>query len=258
MIQIPLLPILAYILVFMRVLFFVAFLPVFGELFVPVRVRVLLAAAIALVFAPVAAVDVRVFPESLAGMMALMLPEVALGMAFGLIGRLAFAAVQFGGQVIGEQIGFGMANLVDPSQMREVPIVAEMLYVVSLLVFFSSNAHHAFFAALARSFELAPPGFVRWSSDLTLFLSVKTGQMFVIGVQMSLPIVAAIFASNVAMGMVAKGVPQLNVFIESFPVRIILGLILLTLAAGFLVRIMTQGFDTLSRDLGEILRMMGV
>jgi flagellar biosynthesis protein FliR len=256
MFQIPIQPILVYLLILIRVTLFMAFLPVFSDLLAPTRVRMLLAMGIAMVFAPVANVNLHAFPQTLPAMLMLMAPEAALGMAFGLVGRLGFAAVQFGGEIMGEQIGFGMANLMDPSQNREVPVVAEFFYIVSLLLFFVTNAYQAFFAALGRSFELVPPGAIHLSRDLTMLLCSKVSEMFLIGVQMSLPIVAAIFTTNVAMGMVSKGVPQLNVFVESFSVRIILGLALLSIIAGFLVRIMNGMFDDLTRSLGAVLGTM--
>ena len=233
-------------------------MPVFGDVFTPLRVRILFAITLSFIFVPLLSpkIAIEVFPRTLAQLIALAFPEAMIGMAFGLIGRLLFAAVQFAGNVIGEEIGFGMASIMDPSNTTQIPIVAELLYVCSLMVFFCVNGHHIFFTAFALSFTEAPPGMIGYSSSLASFFITRTSEMFFLGVQMSLPIVAAIFATNVALGMVAKAIPQVNVFLEGFPVRICVGLFLTSAIIGFIVKMMIQNFSGLETNLNEIFRLM--
>ena len=255
-IEIPLSPVLMFLLAFLRVLFFLSFLPIFGDLFTPLRVRILLAATAAFVFAPLLAPGVAVLPSTFGEFFALMASEALLGMALGFVGRVLFGAVQFAGGIMGEQIGFNMAGVMDPSQGTQVPIMAEILYIFALLLFFTSNSHHLFFGALARSFDQAPPGFLALTTDLAAFFSQKVSTMIWIAVQMSLPIIALIFAANVAMGMVAKAVPQLNVFLESFPIRIMAGLFLLAGTTGLLARHIAGMFSNSKADLLQVLSIL--
>lgn len=258
MFQIPIQPVLLFLLVLIRVLFFFAFMPVFGEVFTPVRVRMLVGVTVAFVFTPLLAPSAATaFPQSVGQFLYVLAPEALLGMACGLVGRILFAAFQFAGQIMGEEIGFGMAAAVDPAQAAgQIPIVAETMYIVSLMIFFAVDAHHFFFAALARSFEQAPPGALGFSTGLAQFFTEKASRMFFIAVQMSLPVLVVSFVTNIAMGMVAKAVPQLNVFMESFPIRIIVGLVVLGSIMVFVVKMMTGLFAGLPADLSRILGLM--
>jgi len=156
MISIPLAPFLIWIMVFMRVIAVITFFPLFGENFIPLRVRVLMAAVIAIALCPVAPVSAAMFPASIPGFIRLVLTETLLGFGLGLIGKILFAIVQFSGQLAGEQMGFGIVNAIDPTGSHQVSVVAEMLYVMSILIFLTSGIHRAFISVLAQSFSTLP------------------------------------------------------------------------------------------------------
>ncbi|MFP4381248.1 MAG: flagellar biosynthetic protein FliR [Candidatus Sumerlaeia bacterium] len=256
MFSIPIEPLLVGILVMIRVAMFFAFMPVFGDIFVPIRVRMLLALAVTIIIAPLLFDVSLMFPTTVAGFVTMMLPEALLGMAFGLVGRIAFGIVQFGGNVIGEQVGFHMAQTVDPSQGQQVPVMAQTFFISALLVFFSINGHHIFFRALALSFEEAPPGHLGFSFQLHDFFREQGARMFEIAVQLALPIIAVVFMINAAMGMLAKAVPQIQVFFESFILRIVLGLFVISMIFGFLVRKMLEIFSYLQPDLENLILLL--
>jgi len=177
-------------------------------------------------------------------------------MAFGLVARLVYAAFQFAGQIIGEQIGFGMAQMMDPSQTGQLPVLAQLMYLFGLLLLFTTNGHYVFFSALAHSFDQAPPGFIGYSTGLHDFFTARAANMFLYAVQLSLPIVAVVFVTNAAMAMVAKAVPQINVFMESFPIRIFTGFLLLMAILGLMARFMLWMLAGMGKDLEEVLRIM--
>lgn len=256
MFSIPIEPLFVFILVLIRVAFFFGFLPVFGDLFLPVRLRLLLAVAVAFICAPLLAQKHIPLPDTLPRLLLLAVPEAVLGFAFGLVMRLVFAAVQFSGQIIGEQIGFGMAQLVDPSQGGQLPVLSELMYLFALLLFFAVNGHHVFFSALARSFDLAPPGALFWNPDFYDFFNRQGANMFYCAVQLSLPVVAVIFVTNVALAMLAKGVPQINIFMESFPVRIFVGLLLLSATLSLQARLLERMFGGMDKNLSAMLELL--
>ena len=255
MFVLPIEPVLVFILIFVRALLLLAFLPVYGEVFTPVRARVLLAGALSVVMAPLVDLDLSLFPTSLPEFFILMLPEALLGFSLGLVGRLLFAAMQFGGTIIGKEIGFQFANMIDPSQTVQIPVVGQLMYVASLLVFLAVRGDHQFFLAFERSFQLAPPGFFDRPENLHIFFNRRATEMFVVAVQLAMPIVASIFVVNVGMGMMAKGVPQMHVFMESFPIKILLGLMLLSVVASFMIRIMVDRTMAMGADLQNLLRL---
>ena len=258
MFQIPIEPLLVFVLVLVRVSLFFAFLPVFGDLFMPVRVRVITGVAVALVFTPLLYRTPLPFPQTLPQFVAAMAPEALLGMAFGLVGRIAFGAIQYAGQIMGLEIGFDMAQQMDPTQTMQMPVVAQLLFICSLLVFFISNAHHFFFEALARSFDSVPPGSIRFSANgMAAFFTDQGARMFLIAVQLSLPIIAVIFVVNVSMGMLAKGVPQIQAFYERFSVCVIVGLFMMSVLTGLLVRGISGVLAHLEDDLRALLGILG-
>ncbi|MCH8193881.1 MAG: flagellar biosynthetic protein FliR, partial [Planctomycetes bacterium] len=144
MISIPIDPVLVWMMVFLRTSFLLAFFPLFGEGFVPLRVRILLAVAISFVLTPVVPFGAELFPTSTSGMVAMGLSEALLGVSVGLVGRALFAVVQFSGQIGGEQMGFGLINTIDPTSQSQISVVAELQYLLAILVFLTAGLHHTF------------------------------------------------------------------------------------------------------------------
>jgi flagellar biosynthesis protein FliR len=255
MFVLPIEPVLVFILIFIRALLLLSFLPVYGEVFTPIRVRVLLGVTLSMVMVSIVDLNLNLFPQSIPEFFILMLPEALLGFSIGLVGRLLFGAMQFGGTVIGKEIGFQFANMLDPSQTVQIPVVGQMMYVASLLVFLAVRGDHQFFLAFERSFRLAPPGFFNTPDNLHVFFNERATEMFIVGVQLALPVIASIFIVNMGMGMMAKGVPQMHVFMESFPIKILVGLILLSVLSSFLIQVMVDRTMAMGGDLIDLLRL---
>ncbi|MEN6625666.1 MAG: flagellar biosynthetic protein FliR [Candidatus Sumerlaeia bacterium] len=234
MIQIPLEPFYVFMLVLIRVGFIMAFFPLMGETFIPVRVRVLMAFVISLAIAPVAPVTAAQLPGSIMGFALLVLSEALFGFAIGFVGKIVFAIIQFAGQIAGEQMGFGLVNAIDPTGSHQTSVVAELQYVMAVLIFLAGNFHHGFLAAAAASFQTLPPGAAVAGNGLAALMSGLGGMMFAMAVKFAMPIIVIVFAINVGLGMIARAVPQINVFMESFPLRIMAGVSVLLISIGFM------------------------
>lgn len=256
MIQIPLQPFYVWCLVFLRTICLLSFFPLFGQDFIPVRIRIILAAVTALALAPVAPVTAAMFPGTLPGLAQLTLTEMALGFGVGLIGKILFAIVQFSGQLMGEQMGFGIINAIDPTGSRQVAVISEMLYLLSILVFMAADMHHVLLLTLARSFEILPPGGVRVTAGVASYMMGLGSAMFDLSLRFAMPVVLIVFVINVALGMIARGVPQINVFMESFPLRIIAGAGVLMLTLGFMVTLWERMFEGMDGMVGTLIRLM--
>jgi flagellar biosynthesis protein FliR len=257
MLQIPIEPVLTFILVLMRVLFLFAFMPVYGDVFTPMRARILVAVAVAFVMAPLVEPGMARVPATMLEFVGLISAEALLGIAFGLTGRITLAAIQFAGAIIGKEIGFQAANIIDPAQSAQVPVVGQLLYLASLLVFLGVGGDGFFIGALARSFELSPPGMLSFSSvGLVGFFNVQATEMYTLAVQLSLPIIAVIFVTNAGMGMLNKAVPQMHVFLESFPVKIMLGLFMLSILCDFMVNVIVERFGILKESVWHLLEII--
>ncbi|NUP88735.1 MAG: flagellar biosynthetic protein FliR [Candidatus Sumerlaeia bacterium] len=242
--------------ILIRVSLIVTFLPVLGEDFAPVRVRALLALALTACLIPVVPVHAGALPETTGELAVLMIPEFILGLLLGLTARLVFAAVQFAGQLAGEQIGFGIASIFDPVNNAQISIVAQLYYLFSILIFFAIDGHHLLLGALVQSFEIVPLFSVNLPGSLLGFFGREVAHMFTLAVIIAAPIMAAMLLSNLALGLVSKAVPQINIFIESFPIHILLGLTILGLTFGAFGALLATQFTRLDGALGQLLQLL--
>jgi len=213
--------------------------PVFGGRYLP-YLKVGITAALALVLVPVvAAPEIPAQPLAAVGMIA---GEFVLGVAIGYVCQLFFVAVQVAGQLIDWEMGFGIVNVVDPLYGTQVPLVGNFLYMLAVLTFLVLDGHHILIRALLRSYELLPPG---WScgglfeSGFADFLTRTFGYMFLTAAEISVPVLGVLFLTSVALGVVARTVPQMNVFVIGLPVKIIVGTVILVVMMpmyGYVVR----------------------
>ena len=209
--------------------------PVLRAANMPPTVRVLLvlglAAALALGLPASSAV-----PETLArdpgALFAACVAEVALGATLALGILVAFAAISFAGGLLDVQVGFGMAQVVDPVTQRQIPILTSAFNQVGVLVFFLVNGHHALLRGLAYSLERFPLGSgwsVQAASPIVL---TQVAGLFALGFALAAPVVVCMLLVDLGLGVVARNLPQMNLFVVGLPVKIIVGLAALSLWFG--------------------------
>jgi flagellar biosynthesis protein FliR len=220
--------------------------PVFGAITVPLRVRLFLALGFALTLA--AALETR--PDALApgvgALIAAAATEAVLGIALAFGMFAAFGAFLFGGRVLDIQIGFGIATLIDPATRNQSPLIGTALNLLAVAVFFAVDAHHAVVRALAWSLQHRPPG----SSIATLDVSAigaQFGVMFASGLLLVAPAVFALLLLDVALAVVARTMPQMNVFIVAMPLKIFVGLLMLALTVQHMLPAMMKVFESVPR-----------
>ncbi|AEH44070.1 flagellar biosynthetic protein FliR [Thermodesulfatator indicus DSM 15286] len=213
----------AFALILVRVGFFVAFLPVFGSRIIPLQIKVALVIALSLVFTPFWAGRV-IMPASPWEFGLLALNEAALGICLVFLVRLIFAGVQFGGQLLGFQMGFGVANVLDPATGLQAPVLSQFAYLIALLLFLVLNLHHYFLLSLGESLKLLPPATIKTPVEIFEILVLKGKEIFILGIKIMAPAMAILFLIQIAMGIVARFVPQINILIMSFPLTIAVGL----------------------------------
>jgi len=229
--------------------------PLLAHALVPPRVRVALAGVLALALAPVA--GTAVLPAvSLPGFVAAIAVETAVGAMLGFIGQLVFAGVQLGGQLAGLEMGFGMANLLDPQSSQQSTVVAEWQQLLALLVFLALDVHHVLIAALAESFRVAPVGAAVVSLPALEGLGARGAEMFAIGVRLAAPVLIVLLLVNATLGVLARTIPQLNVFVVGFPVNVGAGLLVLGASLPFAFRFLAERFVELRPLLGWLVRGM--
>jgi len=182
--------------------------------------------------------------------------EIILGVIIGFSVRLLFAAVQLAGQLVGFQMGFAIANVIDPQTGSQVSIIAQFKNVLAILIFLAINAHHWFLRALAESFKMVPLFEFQFNGLLMEQLMRLTHNMFIIAVKIGAPIIAALLLTSVSLGLLARTVPQMNVFIVGFPLKIGIGFLFLSFSLPFFISLLTRIFNNLGNDVLLLLKAM--
>jgi len=250
----PLPDLTTFLLVLARIAGLVLAAPVFGHLLVPVRVRAGLAMVLAAALAPAVAPGPAAAPATLAALAGALALESALGVLLGLVAQLVFAGVQLGGQIAGIQMGFGIVNLIDPQSNAQVTIIAEWQQLLALLVFLVLDVHHLLLRALLESFRSAPPGALAVTALGLRGAVGLAAELFTLGVRIAAPVLIALLLTNGALGVLARTIPQLNVFVVGFPVNVGVGLIVLGASLPFTFRLLAARFGALEPTLGALVQ----
>ncbi len=216
-----------------RILGLLAAAPLFGNSSVPVSVKVILGVMLALILAPALPAMPATDPMSLAGLL-IVLQEMLIGLSMGFAMRIVFAAVEMAGEISSLTMGLGFATFFDPQSQGRSSAISQFLALIATMAFLSVNAHLVLLSALAESFISMPISAHPVSAVGFQQLAKWGGHIFAAGVQLSLPIVAALLITNVALGILTRAAPQLNIFGIGFPISLGVGLLVISLALPYL------------------------
>jgi flagellar biosynthetic protein FliR len=236
-----------------RVAALVGTAPLLGNMGVPRRVKALAAIAITFAVSPLVGSVPAVDPWSGAGL-AILVQQLLIGAAMGLTLRLAFAIADVAGEITGLQMGLGFATFFDPQHGTQSPLIAQFLGLLAALVFFAINGHLMLLAALAESFRILPVGAGGWGASAWLALAHSGGAVFASGMMLALPMIAALLITNVALGILTRAAPQLNLVAVGFPAMILVGWSALALALPLAAPVLTQAFEEGMRGMLALLR----
>jgi len=241
-----------FILILVRVAAIIFMMPVIGAKGVPGLAKAGLCLIVSLVLLPVVQVDPKVFPDDAFSMALLLVKEIFVGFTLGLVLKLVFAGIQLAGQMVGFQMGFGVAHVMDPQMGQESPVLAELGYLVSLLIFLAVDGHHIFFQTLMYSFSILQPGEMNLTEGVYNRILLSSGGMFVIAVKVMAPVMAILLFTQAALGILAKAVPQMNLLIVSFPLTIGIGLFFF----GLSMQVMGPFFIRTIHEAGNLLPVL--
>lgn len=232
-------------------------MPVTGSNNVPSQVKILLTFATALVLAPVVPVTAEQLPGSVLGFLIFIVSEVCFAAILAVFTRFIFDAIQIAGQMVGIQMGMGMAGVMDPQYGIQTSLVGQFWNIIAILIFLSVNGHHLYIQTLLDSFSWVAPGTLHVGRPTLEGLTQGGAHMFVMSVKIMAPASAAVFFTHVAMGIIAKTVPQIPILIVGMPLNIGVGLIFVGLSLTFFLPLMISQFEMLGRVLPQLARGMG-
>jgi flagellar biosynthetic protein FliR len=171
--------------------------------------------------------------------------------------RIAFSAVDTAGQLIGLQMGLSFAIFYDPRNAAQTPVLSEFLGLLATLIFLAMNGHLLVLSVLAESFHLFPIGTLPTSTKGFSTVLAWAATLFSAGLLLSLPLVAALLIANIAMGVLARVAPQLNLFAVGFPVTMAAGFLVLTISLPYFGAALERLFDQTFFVLREVMRAAG-
>jgi flagellar biosynthetic protein FliR len=217
----------AFILVFARIGTMVMLLPGLGELSVPPRLRLTVALVLAAVILPLHRTAYQVDLGSLQPTLVMLVQEILIGGLLGLTARLTISALQVAGSVIAQQLGLGFVTAVDPTQGQQGLILGNFLTLLGVTLVFASDLHYLVIAALNDSYTLFRPGEVPLTGDMAALITKTIGGAFRVGVQLSAPFLVFGLLFNLALGILSRLMPQMQVFFVGMPLSILAGFLIL-------------------------------
>ncbi len=231
---------LAFALVLTRISAFFLVLPVFGWQAVPVQIKAALAVLLSLFFATIAPVGIDPAGVSNLSAVLLLAGEAMYGLALGLIVVLLFSVVKLGAHFVERQMGLNMAHVLDPLTNEEGKPLSNLMEMIFVLLFFGVNGHHLFLLIISKSYEAFPVGTVPTIGVLTDGVVSASSAMLVASLRLAAPILAAFLVLMVALALLARLVPEMNILFISMPMRMAMGLIMTSMFLPFVNGYITE------------------
>ncbi|MGA2996931.1 flagellar biosynthetic protein FliR [Bradyrhizobium sp.] len=227
-IDISLLPALAatFMLVFARVGAMVMLLPGLGESNIPVRIKIAIALLLTLIIVPLHRADYHVNMDTLSALLVMFIYEILIGIVLGATARVTLAALQVAGAVIAQQLGLGFVTSVDPTQGQQGVVIGNFLTLLGITMLFATDSHHLVIAALNDSYSIFSPGEVMPSGDVAALATRAFAAAFKIGMQLSAPFLVFGLVFNVGLGVLARLMPQMQVYFVGVPLSILAGFLI--------------------------------
>ncbi len=244
------------LLLFARVSGIFSTAPLFGSRNIPTQAKVGLSAVFALSLLPlVNAEQTAGFPFSTLQFAIEVAKEVAIGMSIGFVASLFFQAIQMSGQFLDTQIGFSMVSVLDVQSGQQMPLMGNFQYLIALAVFLATDMHHIFIHALFDSYRWLPLLGAPVVINTVDFMVTSTAYMFVIAFQLAMPVIMVTMLSDIALGILARTMPQLNIFVVGIPLKIAIGVFMMALAMPAYVYFLKVGFHGLFNQVYRFLQL---
>lgn len=243
------------LIIFVRLTGFFVIDPVFARKNFPTIAKIVLAFVIALIIFPVIDINTEI-PFQLIPYVFIIIKEFFVGFIIGFCAFLMFSSIYVAGQIIDMKIGFGLVNILDPQINVQVPIIGNFQYILTLLIFLTTNGHHHMLSAVIKSYEMLPIG-EAVITELFFNNVVKMfSNMFVIAFKISLPIIGAILLTDIALALISRTIPQMNIFIIGIPIKIVVGIFVLVFYIPMYLVILDVMFNGIYNDVFTFLKVM--
>jgi len=236
-----------FVMVLTRISAFFLILPVFGWKSIPIRIKVAMTILITIFFSAIIPVPIDSRQVSTVESVLLLANEATYGLALGLIAAFVFASVKFSGRIIERQMGLAMAQILDPLSGENTQALGALLEMIFILLFLSVNGHHLFLLIISKSYEAFPAGSIPTISVLTSGIIKAGSTLLMAGLKLSAPILAAFLVLMVVLAVLARMLPEMNILFISMPMRVGLGLFMVTIFLPFINTFVAEFADWMGK-----------
>lgn len=244
------------VLIFVRISGIIIPAPIFGSRNVPRQIKAGLCLFLTLTVLPLLANQTGVIiPQTLAPYLFLVISELIFGLIIGFASSLIFSAVQMTGSLLDMQVGFGVVNIFDPQVGHQVPLIGNFKYILALFLFLTLNGHHILLTAILDSFALVPVTGIVFTASITEMMINMFCELFVFAVKITIPVIAAVIITDLALGILARTMPQMNVFVVGVPAKIIVGIFVLSVTLPFFMIFLEAGLHEMYRNLYRLFEL---
>lgn len=248
------------ILIFFRVLGVIIATPVLGDRAIPAQAKIGLALGIAMLVFPIIPIEgINQAPTlNLYALILLVAKETLIGITIGLVILFMFIGVQLAGSIMGFQMGMWLADIFDPHYGIETPVLAHFHYLLAAMLFISVNGHLVVLNGVRESFAIVPLGEVRISEAMLYEVLRLGGNIFRVGFEIGAPIIGILLFVSLAMGLVARAVPEFNVLIEGVPLKILIGLLFLGVCMPYIGNAILKIYTNLGPNILKLFKLMNL
>ena len=237
--------VLTYLLVFSRVGAMMMLLPGVGTMGVPARVRLVLALAVSFALTPtVQGQYPAAAPQTMIALVILIGQEITAGVLVGAMAAVIMSALQVAGFLIASQIGLAYAQTLDPTQNTQGAVVGNFLTLLGTVMIFATDLHHLAIGAIAGSYRMLPPGAALPTGDMAQLVIKLVSSSFALGFQLAAPFLVFGFAIYAALGVLAKLMPQLQIFFVAVPINILCGFVIMLAMLGSIITLFLSYYTT--------------
>lgn len=244
------------LLVFVRISVMLFVFPVFSAPQIPLMVRIGLAGLISFII--YRATPLTVPLHDMGSLVSAVVSQIVAGLIVGFVAYLVFMGIQFAGEILDIQIGFAVANIINPQTQQQVTVIGELELTLATLVFLVSNSHLLMLQGIGGSFQLLPLPYIQLDPSVAGNVVIFLQQAFLVVFQIAAPAAVSLFVVNVALGLMARVAPQMNVFVVGFPLQIGIGLLMLAVSVPLLAAVAPQLFDQSAQHMDAVMRGMAV
>lgn len=212
--------------IFSRIIGFFVTIPIFNSSNIPAYAKISISLLVSFVLLPIIKTTSPMDQEKLLELMLFLSKELLTGIILGFICYIFFSIVYLVGHIVDMELGFMIASVINPEDDTEIPLTANAFYMLASLIFLLINGHHSLIKGFIDSYYIVPLGSLNFNYLMIDSIITTIISTFIIALKMSAPILVSIFLTNILLGILARTMPQMNVFMVGMPLKILVGLII--------------------------------